>query len=437
MARRIGDPATLAFTLTARRVARWAPEHIDERLTLATEMLQLAERAGDRDLAAHGHHVRLVDLLELGEIAAVDRELAAHERLATELRDPLYLWHTMMWRVMRAVLEGRFADAEALAERLRADGQRIQAPNLLMVYGAQILALRREQGRPQELEGATAAFAAQNPGILAWQAALAAIHRDLGREAEARRDFDQLAGQRFADVPRNGLWLITMTLLAEVCAFLDDRDRAADLYDLLLPHARLTVVVNNGVACSGSVARFLGLLAATMGRWDEATAHFEAALAMNARIGARPFEAHVQDEHAAMLLARHQVDCSSDDTMCAHRRQARMLTESALATGRALGMALLVERAERRLAVLDTAPPAATTRPVPVEAAIAPGLTAREAEVLRLLAAGQTGRQIAEALVLSVSTVERHIANVYAKIGAHGRADAVAYAFRHGLAHAE
>ena len=62
------------------------------------------------------------------------------------------------------------------------------------------------------------------------------------------------------------------------------------------------------------------------------------------------------------------------------------------------------------------------------------GLSRRESEVLRLIAAGRTNREIAEALFLSVRTVERHITNVYAKIGARGRADATAFALRHGLA---
>jgi predicted ATPase/DNA-binding CsgD family transcriptional regulator len=60
-------------------------------------------------------------------------------------------------------------------------------------------------------------------------------------------------------------------------------------------------------------------------------------------------------------------------------------------------------------------------------------LTARELEVLRLVAAGQSNREIADELVLSVRTIERHINNLYAKIDARGKADATAYAFRHGL----
>jgi len=71
--------------------------------------------------------------------------------------------------------------------------------------------------------------------------------------------------------------------------------------------------------------------------------------------------------------------------------------------------------------------------PVPNGTAAPDGLTARELEVLRLVASGRSNREIACELVLSVRTVERHVTNLYAKIGARGKADATAYAFRHGL----
>jgi DNA-binding CsgD family transcriptional regulator/pimeloyl-ACP methyl ester carboxylesterase len=62
------------------------------------------------------------------------------------------------------------------------------------------------------------------------------------------------------------------------------------------------------------------------------------------------------------------------------------------------------------------------------------GLSRRELEVLRLVAAGESNSQIARRLGLSIHTVERHVANLYRKIGARGRADATAYALRNGLA---
>ena len=61
------------------------------------------------------------------------------------------------------------------------------------------------------------------------------------------------------------------------------------------------------------------------------------------------------------------------------------------------------------------------------------GLTEREVEVLRHLAGGRTNDEIAKELFVSVRTVERHVANIYAKIGARGRANATAYALSHNL----
>ncbi|MHB8533609.1 MAG: helix-turn-helix transcriptional regulator, partial [Solirubrobacteraceae bacterium] len=61
------------------------------------------------------------------------------------------------------------------------------------------------------------------------------------------------------------------------------------------------------------------------------------------------------------------------------------------------------------------------------------GLSLREVEVLRLLAAGLSNPAIAARLTLSVHTVERHVVNIYTKLGIHGRAEATAYALRHDL----
>ena len=62
------------------------------------------------------------------------------------------------------------------------------------------------------------------------------------------------------------------------------------------------------------------------------------------------------------------------------------------------------------------------------------GLSPRETEVLGLLAGGDTNGQIAARLGLSINTVERHVANVYRKIDARGRAEATAWAIRNGIA---
>jgi DNA-binding CsgD family transcriptional regulator len=61
------------------------------------------------------------------------------------------------------------------------------------------------------------------------------------------------------------------------------------------------------------------------------------------------------------------------------------------------------------------------------------GLTARELEVLRMVAAGRTNKAIAAELVLSVRTVDRHVSNIFAKLGVSSRASATTYAHEHGL----
>jgi DNA-binding CsgD family transcriptional regulator len=156
-----------------------------------------------------------------------------------------------------------------------------------------------------------------------------------------------------------------------------------------------------------------------MGRRDEAAAHFEAALAINAGLGERPWLAHTQRQYAEMLAgSRRRGD----------RRHARRLLEAALALYGEMGMASFAAQTRALLAspTMAGVPPAAPRLPA--------GLTAREAEVLMLIAAGKSNREIGERLVLSVRTVGRHIANIYVKIDAHNRADATAYALRHGLA---
>ena len=61
------------------------------------------------------------------------------------------------------------------------------------------------------------------------------------------------------------------------------------------------------------------------------------------------------------------------------------------------------------------------------------GLTLRELQVLRLVAAGETNRAIATELVLSGRTVDRHVSNIFAKLGVSSRAAATAYAYKHQL----
>jgi DNA-binding NarL/FixJ family response regulator len=95
--------------------------------------------------------------------------------------------------------------------------------------------------------------------------------------------------------------------------------------------------------------------------------------------------------------------------------------------------ALLDPAVQSRLLAAATAATAATARLVPA-AELPDELTPREAEVLRLIAHGMSNAEIAGALVVSEATVKSHINHLFAKIGARDRAQAVHYAYTHGLA---
>ncbi|KUL52319.1 LuxR family transcriptional regulator [Streptomyces sp. NRRL F-4489] len=96
------------------------------------------------------------------------------------------------------------------------------------------------------------------------------------------------------------------------------------------------------------------------------------------------------------------------------------------------GEAGLSPKIQRRL-LERLADPAPTRRPEPPDEP-PDGLTAREVEVLRLVAEGQTNPEIARSLHVSTATVKTHINNLFAKAGLRDRAQAIHYAYRHGLA---
>lgn len=82
----------------------------------------------------------------------------------------------------------------------------------------------------------------------------------------------------------------------------------------------------------------------------------------------------------------------------------------------------------RGLHALAAPPPPPSATPLTLD-----DLSQREVEVLRLIAEGKSNREIAEALSISLNTVATHVRNILTKIGAANRAEAAAYAVRHGV----
>jgi hypothetical protein len=170
-----------------------------------------------------------------------------------------------------------------------------------MLDHALMVAVRWSQGRLGELRETIRAHAERYPSIPRWRDALVAA--ELGDEPAARAELERHARAGFADLPRNVLWVLHLCALAEACALVRDRRRAAELYQLLSPYAERNAISLSTLPL-GPVALRLGMLAATLERWDDAELHFATALECCRRLGARAVVARVLVERARMLLAR-------------------------------------------------------------------------------------------------------------------------------------
>lgn len=327
IARGLGDPYTLGYALVSHFAATWGPD--GERLIgIAEEVSRLAEEAGDVELAVDACLVRREAWWSVGDTTHVTAAAAEHRALADELKQPQQQWYDAVMSSNWALFRGEFSEAERRAEEGLRLGGLVLSWDAGVAYRHCVFGLRREQGRLQEIEGVLREAVDEYSGYRSFRCLVALLECELGREDQARATFEGLATAGFADFPRDSEWLFCLCVLSEVAGHLGDRDRAAILYRQLLPHARMNAVLA-GETGIGSVARYLGIVAKTMGHWDEAERHFEDALEMNASMGARPWVARTQRDYADMLLAR---DAPGD------RERARRLLSDAEETYAELGM---------------------------------------------------------------------------------------------------
>lgn len=319
MARRIGDPGALAYALSGHIAANHSPDAAPGQVTLASELLAGAIAAGDLERVAEAHEHRGAALLELGDIAGARADIAALDALAKELGQPAQEWFAAVWHALLALLAGDLTSAEPVMERARELGAQAMSWSGPVSYGLQLFALRREQGRLDEVEETVRRAVAEYSTYPIWRCAEAFVAAELGREDDARRSLAALAAEDLAALPFDEEWLVSVSLLAETASAVGDAGLAAPLYARLLPYADRIAVAYPEISV-GSVSRYLGLLAATAGRWEDAEGHYTGAREANAAIGARPWLARTLHDQARMLLRR---DAAGD------RERARALSAEA------------------------------------------------------------------------------------------------------------
>jgi class 3 adenylate cyclase/tetratricopeptide (TPR) repeat protein len=336
IARRLDDPATLAHVLVNRFYAVAAPATLTERIAEATELLALSEGLGDPVITARASSVRFRAAMEAGDVALAESSVETCGRLAAELNQPALRWVAVMHRAGRTLQAGQIDEAERLVLEAVELGRVAGQQDIIVLFPWQRCVLGLERGRINDAVDELIELRPQLPGVAAALTSLLALAwSELDRTAEAAAAFEELAVSGFADLRMDSTWLAGVTNAAAVCAYLGDTGRAPLLSKLLGPYADQMPVVALGMT-SGSVSYYLGLLAATLDRHDEADTRFRTAAETHTRIGAPIWLARTQLEWARLLLRR----AAPGD-----RDQARLLLGQALDTAHRLDLATVARRA--------------------------------------------------------------------------------------------
>lgn len=312
MARRLDDPATLAYALDGYISAHHSPDYTPRQVEMAGELIDAALQAGELERAVEAYEHRAAARLELGDVAGAAADVEAMAPLAAQLRQPAQDWFVAERRAVQALHRGRLADAEALSDEALRIGSGALSWSARVCHVLQLVVIRRLQGRLGEMESpAREAAESYAPSYPVCRCAHIHVLAALGREDEARAALTDLAPDGFGALHFDETWLASVAFLAEASCALGHTEHAETLYECLAPYAD-RVAVSTPEVSLGGVPRYLGLLAAASGRAELAAEHFEAAVSFDTLVGAPAFAALTLVDHAVLTndpaLASRAVD---------------------------------------------------------------------------------------------------------------------------------
>jgi DNA-binding SARP family transcriptional activator/tetratricopeptide (TPR) repeat protein len=337
IARSSGDRAALAAALIGRWYAVLRPDGLEERRRLVHELLAVCETLHDRDLSLQAQTLRARVSAETGDIDELSAAIAEHAKLADQSKQPGSQLHSRAYRATRALIRGRFNEVETLAAEVIDLGMVAQSPGALHYSTVELIVLRWEQGRMQELEAPLRELS-KRTGAPIWRAALALMCSEANEEAQARAELEALTADRCAALPVDGNWLAALAFLAMTCTNLGDSERAAELYELLEPYRGRYVAVGAGAACLGPVSHFVGVLAGVQGDQDTAVALLEEAAQSSRAAGSEPWLARANCRLGLALASRGTPG---------DRQRADQLIAESRATAERLGMGRLLTLIEQ------------------------------------------------------------------------------------------
>jgi DNA-binding CsgD family transcriptional regulator len=407
LARRLDDPETLWWAAWLWMTYAIAPQHADAQLGLAEEFAARPRNGVTTRTLALTLTWIAAAFLNRGLRGRAEASWQELEELAAQSGQALVHLNALRGTATRATLDGRLEDAVAAGEQALAIG----AESGMLVAARQIaplLSLRALLHLGRAEDGLRVVSSATNR-------ALALAHLGRGAEVSAHLDEFVVGRSAFGTLADETPTYLDVFRL-EAAVLVGHRTAAARLVERLAASRHVTT----GVRQPTCIARHLGAACTLLGRPADALAHYRAALDLATAIGFRPEVALCHLGLAELLLAyfpRERV---------AVREHLAAATDELAAMGMAPALARAGELAARVGAIgAQGGTPAGTA-----------GLTPREVEILRLVAAGKSNDEIATALVVSIRTAERHLSNIYVKLGTGGtvaRATATAYAHTHGL----
>jgi hypothetical protein len=290
MARRLDAPVVLASVLCSRMLAVDGPDDVEDHLEMGAEVIRIGEQTGDADVVLQGARARVHALFTVGAHDAA-RDLADRfAGLADTVRHPEHLRLATMWRVMWAILEGRFAAGEAEADELRQRLERAGHPQVLTIYFAEVYVSLWLQGRLPEILPVLDAGIQLDPDALDTWAVRTWALAGVGDVAGAQESLRMHPAEDLASFDRSYTWLVAVVGAAVGAVAAGDEAWAGAVHAALLPYSGRNCVLGHA-AFLGAVDHHVGVLDTVLGRPDDAVDHLAAALDRHRVIGARPWAA--------------------------------------------------------------------------------------------------------------------------------------------------
>ncbi len=298
-ARTTGDGDLLLRVMNLAFYALWIPETLDERLALTDESRALAEGCDDPLPRFWAASSGFLNLVQTGRVAEADAELRTTGALADRLAQPALQWRARHTEATRRLLAGDPDGAEPLAAEALHLGEQAGEPEASVYFKSQEMGIRWQRGTMGELGARIKGTTPRPPNAVA---SVCVIFGESDRDEEAARLLEGEAARGFADLPRDPAFITSGALFSEAAIRLDDPTAAALLYDLLVPFA--SQIGFDGVMTVGGLEHYLGGLAGTLGRSDEAVRRLERSRDLHRAISAPFFEARDRLQLAIALLDR-------------------------------------------------------------------------------------------------------------------------------------